>query len=205
MKNFTKLVFISTLLGSHLLGLTAMAASVIKAEKAEAASGVAPTYKGGSTLWKLKQEKSGGLVVSAQNARPIFVASEAEHTCSKIYAAAVGPSFHIDAPKPDKSMYASVTLASFTPIRDVKTVPSINAYPNPSNGPTRLTLTQSGSDNYKIRISNTIGRVIFTKNLAATEAKEVTLDMSPYPSGVYFYSLLVNDKTVETKRLILQK
>lgn len=199
MKTFTKLLFITTLISSHLLGGAALAAS------AEAIAGNAPIYKGGNTVWKLMQEKKGGLVVSAQNARPVFLAPDEEHTCSKIYAAAVAPSFHIEAPKSDKSLYAAVTLASFTPARDVKTVPSINAYPNPSRGFTRLTLSQSGGDNYKIRISNTIGRVIFTKDLAATEAKEITLDMSPYPSGVYFYSLLVNDKTVETKRLILQK
>ncbi|HEY4652839.1 MAG TPA: T9SS type A sorting domain-containing protein [Pontibacter sp.] len=202
MKNFTKLLFISALVGSHLFGLAATAATAVEVNTVE---GVAPTYKGGNTLWKLKQEKKSELILSAQNARPVFLAHEEEHTCSKIYAAAVGPSFHLEAHRPDKSLYASVTLAAFAPGRDVKTIPSINAYPNPSNGPTRLTLTQSGGDNYKIRISNTIGRVIFTKNLAATEAKEITLDMSPYPSGVYFYSLLVNDKTVETKRLILQK
>ncbi|MBC5773954.1 T9SS type A sorting domain-containing protein [Pontibacter sp. KCTC 32443] len=174
--------------------------------KSEAVEGVLPTSKGGTTLWKMKQEKQGGLVVSAHNARPVFVSSDADHTCSQIYAAAVAPSFHVEVPKADKSLYASVVLASFMPGRDVKTIPTINAYPNPSRGYTRLTLSQSGGDNnYKIRISNTIGRVIFTKDLAATEAKEITLDMSPYPSGVYFYSLLVNDKTVETKRLVLQK
>ena len=202
MKTFTKLLFISTLVGSHLLGFAATATNAI-VHAAEA--GVAPVYKGGSTLWKLKQEKKGGLTVSAQNARPVFITSDADHSCSQIYAAAVAPSFHLEVPKADKSLYASVVMASFMPGRDVKTIPSINAYPNPSKGYTRLTLSQSGGDNYKIRISNTIGRVIFTKDLAATEAKEITLDMSPYPSGVYFYSLLVNDKTVETKRLILQK
>lgn len=201
MKTFTKLLFISTLVGSHLLGFAAMATDAFHKN---AESGVAPVYKGGSTLWKLKQEK-GGLVVSAQNARPVFITSESDHSCSQIYAAAVAPSFHIEVPKADKSLYASVVMASFTPGRDIKSIPSINAYPNPSKGYTRLILTQSGGDNYKIRISNTICRVIFTKDLAATEAKEVMLDMSPYPSGVYFYSLLVNDKTVETKRLILQK
>lgn len=199
MKTFTKLLFISTLIGSHLLGFAAMATSAIHAE-----AGTAPTYNGGSTIWKLKQEKAGP-VVSAHNARPVFIATDEVHSCSQIYAAAVSPSFHIEVPKADKSLYASVVMAAFVPGRDVKAIPSINAYPNPSRGYTRLTLSQSGGDNYKIRISNTIGRVIYTKDLAATEAKEITLDMSPYPSGVYFYSLLVNDKTVETKRLILQK
>lgn len=202
MKTFTKLLFISTLVSSHLLGLTAMAESAISSN---IEAGVVPAYKGGSTLWKLKQEKKDGIALSAYNARPVFVTSDADHTCSQIYAAAVAPSFHVEVPKAEKSLYASVMMASFTPGRDIKSMPSINAYPNPSKGYTRLTLTQSGGDNYKIRISNTIGRVIFTKNLGATEAKEIMLDMSPYPSGVYFYSLLVNDKTVETKRLILQK
>ena len=113
MKTFTKLLFITTLISSHLLGGAALAAS------AEAIAGNAPIYKGGNTVWKLMQEKKGGLVVSAQNARPVFLAPDEEHTCFKIYAAAVAPSFHMEAPKSDKSLYASVTLASFTPSRDV--------------------------------------------------------------------------------------
>ncbi|WP_250427721.1 T9SS type A sorting domain-containing protein [Pontibacter ruber] len=168
-------------------------------------AGVAPAYKGGSTLWKLMPEKKAGPVVSAQNAAPAFVLHKKNHTCSPLYASAVGEAFHaVESAEISKSMYA-VTLASIAPGRDIKPVPSISAYPNPSRGITKLTLSQTSGDNYKIRISNTIGKVVEMRELHAAETNSLELDMRGYPAGVYFYSLLVNDKTVETKRLILQK
>ncbi|MDX5423052.1 MAG: T9SS type A sorting domain-containing protein [Hymenobacteraceae bacterium] len=196
MKNFTKLFFIAALISSHML-----------AYAADAREGVVPTYKGGATVWKLMPEKQQSqLIVSAQNARPAFVAKEDNHTCSKIYAAAVSKVFHLVETKVDKSTYAAITLASFAPGRELKQLPSISAYPNPSRGLTRFMLSQSEHDSYKIRISNTIGKVVKSAELPASGATNVyEFDMSSLPAGIYFYSLLVNDKTVETKRLVLQK
>lgn len=199
MKNFTKLFFITTLLSSHLLGFAANANSAL---------GVAPVYKGGTTNWKLVQEKGAHLSVSAQNARPAFLRSEEEHTCSKIYASAVSQEFHVVESKAVRGVFVNntVTLASIAPIRTIKAMPSINAYPNPSRGITRLSLNlPGGNENYKIRISNTIGKVLYVNELIPAEKLEVELNMTSLPSGIYFYSLLVNDKTVETKRLVLQK
>jgi hypothetical protein len=203
MKNFTKLFLIATLVSSHLLGFAASANTSLDEQ-----DGVAPTYKGGTTSWKLVQEKGSNLSVSAQNARPAFVRNEEEHTCSKIYASAVSQMFHVVEAKPTRSMYAnaSVSFASIAPARNIKPLPSINAYPNPSKGITRLSLNlPGGNENYKIRISNTIGKVLSVHELIPAEKMEVELNMTSLPSGIYFYSLLVNDKTVETKRLVLQR
>lgn len=196
MKIFTRAVLVVTLITTHLLSFAATGVSV----------GVAPINKGGNTIWKLMTEKVGSqLVVSADNSRPAFVANAAKHTCSRIYASSVSQVFHVVEAKADKAMYASITLAALAPGREIKPMPSINAYPNPSRGITRLALSLPGDNTYKIRISNTIGRVIRVHELTPAETMEVELDLSSYPSGVYFYSLLVNDKTVETKRLVLQK
>lgn len=196
MKIFTKVFLVVTLITSHLLSYAATGVS----------DGVAPINNGGNTLWKLMAEKTGSaLVVSANNSRPAFIANTEKHTCSKIYASSVSQAFHVVEPKAEKAMYASVTLAAIAPGREIKPVPSINAYPNPSRGITRLALNLPGDNTYKIRISNTIGRVIRVHELGPAEKMEVELDLSSYPSGIYFYSLLVNDKTIETKRLVLQK
>jgi len=144
-------------------------------------------------------------VVSANNSRPAFVVDAEKHTCSKIYASSVSQVFHVVEAKSSKAVYTNIALASLAPGREIKPVPSINAYPNPSRGITRLALNLPGDNTYKIRISNTIGRVIRVHELGPAERMEVELDLSSYPSGVYFYSLLVNDKTIETKRLVLQK
>ncbi|WP_299825382.1 T9SS type A sorting domain-containing protein [uncultured Pontibacter sp.] len=201
MKNFTKLFFIATLVSTHLLGFAANANNSMSVVEGES-----PTYKGGTTTWKLIQEKGSQLSVSAQNARPAFVRNEDEHTCSKLYASAVSQEFHVVESRGTKSMFATVSLASIAPARTIKQLPSINAYPNPSKGITRLSLNLPGAqENYKIRISNTIGKVLSVHELVPAEKLEVELNMTSLPSGIYFYSLLVNDKTVETKRLVLQR
>ncbi|TXK51606.1 T9SS type A sorting domain-containing protein [Pontibacter qinzhouensis] len=188
-------------MGSQLAGFAVNAGSFLRDGHKE---GVAPTYKGSTADWKqVTERQSSALSVSAQNARPTFVTKEG-HTCSKIYASAVSSAFHAFEAKSTKSLYADVTLASFMSGPDQKVMPTINAYPNPSRGVTRLSLSQVGNDNYhyKIKISNTIGKVVAVKELSTLD---VDVDMSSLPAGVYFYSLLVNDKMVETKRLILQK
>ncbi|PSR53670.1 hypothetical protein AHMF7605_09105 [Adhaeribacter arboris] len=88
----------------------------------------------------------------------------------------------------------------------VKSIPTLTAFPNPSKGRFTISLTQTSGDAYKIRISNTIGKVIQTITLGDNaNAADISIDLSDRPAGVYFYSLLVNDKMVETKRLILQQ
>ncbi|WP_187261052.1 T9SS type A sorting domain-containing protein [Pontibacter beigongshangensis] len=202
MKTFTKLFFVVAVLGSQLAGFAVNAGGYLRDANKE---GISPIYKGSASDWKQVTERQSALNVSAQNARPTFVVKDNSHTCSKIYASAVSSAFHAYEPsKSNKSFYATVTLASLMAGPEQKVMPSINAYPNPSRGITRLSLTQVGNDNqhYKIKISNTIGKVVAVKELSTLD---VDVDMSSLPAGVYFYSLLVNDKMVETKRLILQK
>ncbi len=83
---------------------------------------------------------------------------------------------------------------------------SLNAYPNPAKGKFTISLSQATKASYKITLSNTIGQVI--KTIVVPETAHNTngfeFDLSDKPAGVYFYSLIVNDKMVETKRLILQ-
>ncbi|GAB3533503.1 hypothetical protein GCM10027443_19060 [Pontibacter brevis] len=198
MRIFTKIVLVVTLISSHLLSFAGTA--MVKA-------GIDPVRKGGDTVWKLMPTHGGTspLVVSASNSRPAFVMNPEKHTCSKIYASAVSQVFHTVEAKTEKPVYTNIALAAIAPGKEIKPVPSINAYPNPSRGNIVLALNLPGDNIYKIRISNTIGRVIRVHELGPAEKMEVALDLSSYPSGVYFYSLLVNDKTVETKRLVLQK
>ncbi|WP_082815205.1 T9SS type A sorting domain-containing protein [Pontibacter akesuensis] len=196
MRLFTRFILVTTLLSAHLLSFAGV----------QGAAGVNPTYRGGNTLWKLMPDKVAQLTLSANNARPKFVSKENDHTCSKLYASAVSQEFHVVEQKQTKSMYANITLAAFAPGNDLKPVlPSINAYPNPSRGYTSLALNLPGNDSYKIRISNTIGKVLTVQEVAPAERAKIDLDLTSLPSGIYFYSLLVNGKTVETKRLVLQK
>ncbi|KAA3437192.1 T9SS type A sorting domain-containing protein [Rufibacter hautae] len=106
------------------------------------------------------------------------------------------------------ALYASTSkiLSGNQGVKEPKLIPSLSAYPNPSRGMTRISLSSLGDDNYKIRISNAIGKVY--KEIPVTKpanSETIMVDLSPLPAGIYFYSLLVNEKMVETKRLILQQ
>jgi len=87
-----------------------------------------------------------------------------------------------------------------------KLKPTLTAYPNPSKGKFTISLAQASNAKYKITVSNTIGNII--KIISVPDSlrnPEINFDLSESPAGIYFYSLYVNDKMVETKRLILQQ
>ncbi|WP_167856938.1 T9SS type A sorting domain-containing protein [Hymenobacter aquaticus] len=83
--------------------------------------------------------------------------------------------------------------------------PQLSVYPNPSKGLVMVTLEQKPAENYKLRFSNIIGREVRIITLRPELSQEGTaVNLSDLPAGVYFYSLLINDKVVSTKRLVLQ-
>ncbi|MCB2376017.1 T9SS type A sorting domain-containing protein [Hymenobacter sp. BT635] len=105
------------------------------------------------------------------------------------------------------SLRHQMMTSQTTPARPATAVatPLLSLYPNPSKGLVMVSLEQKASENYKLRFSNIIGREVRTIALRPEIGMEGTpVNLSDLPAGVYFYSLLVNDKVVSTKRLILQ-
>lgn len=82
-------------------------------------------------------------------------------------------------------------------------VPSLSVYPNPARGQTTVQVSGPGGADYKLRLSNVLGsevrRLLVRPDNQANEG--FALDVSDLPPGLYFCSLLVNDKTLVTKRL----
>lgn len=82
---------------------------------------------------------------------------------------------------------------------------ALNLYPNPSKGLVMVTLGQKAGPEYKLRLSNIIGREVRTFALRPEAANTgMPLNLSDLPAGMYFYSLLYNDKVISTKRFVLQ-
>lgn len=82
---------------------------------------------------------------------------------------------------------------------------SLTVYPNPSQGLVTVTLNERGMADYKLRFRNIIGQEVRTFNLRPElTSPGVKLDLSDLPAGLYFYSLLIDNKAVLTKRLTLQ-
>ncbi len=82
--------------------------------------------------------------------------------------------------------------------------PSLSVFPNPARGLLTVQLSAQHGPDYKMRLSNVLGREVRLLPLPlATAATGLPLDVTGLPAGLYFCSLLVNDKAVSTNRLTL--
>ncbi|MEI8046442.1 MAG: T9SS type A sorting domain-containing protein [Bacteroidota bacterium] len=77
-------------------------------------------------------------------------------------------------------------------------------YPNPASLRANLDYNlPTSSNNAQLIIRNTLGVVVETVNLEGRSGKN-TIDVSGYASGIYFYSISVDGKVVQTKKLIVK-
>jgi hypothetical protein len=80
-----------------------------------------------------------------------------------------------------------------------------NPYPNPSASRCQFSyvVPMTGKDS-RIVILDLTGNMVFNTPLLPGEGK-ITVDVSSLASGIYFYSLWVNDKAVTTRKMIVQR
>jgi len=99
------------------------------------------------------------------------------------------------------SIRVSATTLAATPTQG--TGPVLSYYPNPTRGPLTVQLAAAAGYSYKLRLSNVLGREVrllaLPPSVAAVDG--IPLDLSGLPAGLYFCSLLVNDKAVSVSRL----
>ncbi|MBC6610534.1 T9SS type A sorting domain-containing protein [Hymenobacter sp. BT507] len=82
---------------------------------------------------------------------------------------------------------------------------TLSLYPNPARGMVMVSITQKAGQEYKLRLSNILGREVRTVALQPAPGEfSMPVNLSDLPAGMYFYSLLMNEKVVSTKRLVLQ-
>ncbi|MGI4833900.1 MAG: T9SS type A sorting domain-containing protein [Janthinobacterium lividum] len=102
-------------------------------------------------------------------------------------------------------MIGSITVqAALATMLGQSPVPALSFFPNPAHGQTTLQVSGPGAADYKVRLSNVLGgevRRLPVRPENTPAADGVALDLSDLPPGLYFCSLLVNDKTLVTKRL----
>ncbi|QJX45980.1 T9SS type A sorting domain-containing protein [Hymenobacter taeanensis] len=83
--------------------------------------------------------------------------------------------------------------------------PTLSVYPNPARGLVTVSLGQKFTADYKLRLNNIIGREVRTVSLRPEAADGgMALNLSDLPPGMYFYSLVLDNKVMSTKRLVLQ-
>ncbi|WBA40416.1 T9SS type A sorting domain-containing protein [Hymenobacter canadensis] len=108
---------------------------------------------------------------------------------------------------PWQGMVGSITVsnAPLATLDSKAAAIGLSLYPNPSKGMVMLTVNQKPGAEYKLRLSNIIGREVRTFTLRPEAATNgMPLNLSDLPAGMYVYSLLLHDKVVATKRLVLQ-
>lgn len=80
-----------------------------------------------------------------------------------------------------------------------------NPFPNPANNLTSFNYVLAPNvKDAKIVIMNVTGQIVQEVKLQQGTSK-VTVNLSQHSNGLYFYSLIANNTTVSTRKLIIQK
>jgi hypothetical protein len=87
----------------------------------------------------------------------------------------------------------SVNKCSTYENENISTLNKINAYPNPSSGLVEISINELSEIDYKIEVFNLTGLIIQSISKRNTENK-VQIDLSMYPSGLYFFKISSKNK-----------
>ncbi len=102
----------------------------------------------------------------------------------------------------NQGAFGNTFQASYTNKNDELHRNEINIYPNPSNGIFYVKIKNINED-YVLRIQSTTGKIIFDKKIHGQGYQKIILkDVS---SGVYFLTVIFNDKTIKYRPIILYK
>ncbi|GAB2960813.1 hypothetical protein GCM10027048_30890 [Hymenobacter coalescens] len=147
---------------------------------------------------------------SSPAAFPTFTLSASSPTRDVTFATAGTYDYHCTAHGvPGGGMWGRIAVSPVTATQELRgeLASLLSVYPNPVRGG-RATValgdTKAGQA-YRLRVTNIIGREVQTLTLrpeAFTSGQ--ALDLSGLPSGLYFCSLVSNDKILTTKRVTVQ-
>jgi hypothetical protein len=165
----------------------------------------------GSTVGEIKgvlKSTNGGLNWTAMETEGVgIITMDTKRIGSNIYGYAVSY---------DPNLFGGNLVLKFTDvITGVNQISEIvpdkfslsQNYPNPFNPVTKLEFWISKLGFVSLKIYNMIGNEVVTlvnANLNPGTYKYI-FDASDLPSGVYFYKLLVDGNTIDTKRMVLLK
>ena len=77
------------------------------------------------------------------------------------------------------------------------------AYPNPASGTISFNYSLPEKTNAKIYITNILGAKVADVELNANSGKQI-ISTNELNAGIYFYSLIVNDKVFCTRKLVIK-
>lgn len=80
----------------------------------------------------------------------------------------------------------------------------LNGYPNPASDMFTVTYSETISDNANLIIMNSVGEVIRIERLNSASGR-VDLNITEFPSGVYFYQIKDGERSSTMKKLVISK
>jgi plastocyanin len=112
---------------------------------------------------------------------------------------------------PGSAMHATIVVQPLGTRAEAPVALTLNPFPNPASAvrDERVTVsfTQQVGVASLIRLRNVIGRVVreqSARSAAESGDARLNLDISDLPAGVYFVSLVVGERAIETRRLVIQ-
>jgi PKD repeat protein/photosystem II stability/assembly factor-like uncharacterized protein len=92
---------------------------------------------------------------------------------------------------------------SATGLSNVSGLSALEIYPNPSNGVFSLKFNTSVTDNYTVKVTNTLGQEVYEEKLNTFSGKYAkAIDISTFGKGVYMLSI-VNSENKAVKRVMV--
>jgi PKD repeat protein len=83
-------------------------------------------------------------------------------------------------------------IVSLVGIDELKDILTFTFYPNPAGDVIYLIFSVKAAVNFKLSITNVIGKVVFEENMRLSSSSDIkTLDVSDFSSGVYFVNLVL--------------
>lgn len=111
--------------------------------------------------------------------------------------------------KADGTMLDSVdinyTFGTATCTADIESealASDVSVYPNPANDIVNFNVRLEGAQNASLIIVDMLGKQVYTNAVAANQTHKV--NTSNFKQGIYFYSLKVGNKVLETKKLVVK-
>jgi hypothetical protein len=102
----------------------------------------------------------------------------------------------------------AVSVDDTSPVRGIPTdITLYQNYPNPFNPETRIMYTLPNTAQVNLSVYNMLGQrvAVLVNNTQVAGRYEVVWNANAASSGLYFYQLQVDNKLIETKRMILLK
>ena len=110
-----------------------------------------------------------------------------------------------DVNNPNDSTWVDVTfgVAGTASLNEIERITKLSIYPNPATNLLNIDLN-SNEANKSIEIMDLIGRKVYTKIIAGN-SELLRVNTSGLTPGIYFVSVVANNKTVRTEKVIITK